>query len=125
MEERPKASDRGSRAPGRGATPDSGPDAELVAALRRGDEDAFADLVDRWGPAMVRLARLHVPSQAVAEEVVQETWLAVLRGLERFEGRSSLRTWVFSILLNRARTHGRRERRLLPFTSLQERLQEH
>jgi RNA polymerase sigma-70 factor (ECF subfamily) len=99
-------------------------DAELVAALRRGDEAAFAELVDGWGPAMLRLARLYVPSQAVAQEVVQETWLAVLAGLERFEGRSSLRTWVFSILLNRARSHGRRERRALPFASLHERWQE-
>jgi RNA polymerase sigma-70 factor (ECF subfamily) len=99
-------------------------DAELVAALRRGDEAAFAELVDGWGPAMLRLARLYVPSQAVAQEVVQETWLAVLTGLERFEGRSSLRTWVFSILLNRARSHGRRERRALPFSSLHERWQE-
>jgi RNA polymerase sigma-70 factor (ECF subfamily) len=99
-------------------------DAELVAALRGGDETAFAGLVDAWGPGMMRLARLHVPSQAVAEEVVQETWLAVLAGLDRFEGRSSLRTWVFSILLNRARTHGRRERRSLPFASLREHWQE-
>jgi RNA polymerase sigma-70 factor, ECF subfamily len=93
-------------------------DAELLAALRRGDRDAFAGLVDAWGPAMLRLARLHVPSHAVAEEVVQETWLAVLRGLAGFEGRSSLRTWVFSILLNLARTRGTRERRVLPFAAL-------
>lgn len=93
-------------------------DDELLAALRRGDRDAFAGVVDAWGPAMLRLARLHVASHAVAEEVVQETWLAVLRGLSRFEGRSSVRTWVFSILLNLARTRGRRERRVLPFASL-------
>jgi RNA polymerase sigma-70 factor (ECF subfamily) len=99
-------------------------DTALVAALRRGDETAFAGVVDAWGPGMVRLARLYVPSQAVAEEVVQETWLAVLGGLDRFEGRSSLRSWVISILLNRARTHGRRERRALPFASLHERWQE-
>jgi RNA polymerase sigma-70 factor (ECF subfamily) len=96
-------------------------DAELLAALRRGEEAAFADLVDRWSPAMLRLARLHVPSHGVAEEVVQETWLAVLRGLDRFEGRASLRSWVFSILLNRARSLGTRERRVLPFASLRER----
>ncbi len=96
-------------------------DAELVAALRRGEEAAFAELLDAWGPALLRLARLHVPSQAVAEEVVQETWLAVLRGLPGFEGRSSLRTWVFSILLNLARTRGQRERRVLPFAALRER----
>jgi RNA polymerase sigma-70 factor (ECF subfamily) len=99
-------------------------DAELVAALRRGDEAAFADLVDGWGPALLRLARLHVPSHAVAEEVVQDTWLAVFRGLPQFEGRSSLRTWVFAILLNLARTRGRRERRVLPFAALRERWDE-
>ena len=65
-------------------------DPELVAALRRGDRDAFAEIVDAWSPALLRLARLHVPSHAVAEEVVQEAWLAVLRGLDRFEGRASL-----------------------------------
>jgi RNA polymerase sigma-70 factor (ECF subfamily) len=99
-------------------------DAELVAALRCGDEGAFADIVDRWGPALLRVARTYVPSHAVAEEVVQETWLAVLRGLDRFEGRSPLRTWVFGILLNLARTHGRRERRSLPFAALWRRWEE-
>jgi RNA polymerase sigma-70 factor, ECF subfamily len=93
-------------------------DEELLAALLRRDREAFAALVDDWGPSMLRLARLHVPSHAVAEEVVQETWLAVLAGLPRFEGRSSLRTWVFSILLNLARTRGVRERRVLPFAAL-------
>jgi RNA polymerase sigma-70 factor, ECF subfamily len=101
-----------------------GGDAQLVAALRSGDQAAFADLVDRWGPALLRLARAHVPSQAVAEEVVQETWLAVLNGIDGFEGRSSLRTWVFGILLNQARTHGRRERRSLPFAALRRRAEE-
>lgn len=70
---------------------------------------------------MLRLARLYVPSMAVAEEVVQDTWLAVLRGIGGFEGRSSLRGWVFAILLNRARTGGRRERRSVPFASLRRR----
>jgi RNA polymerase sigma-70 factor (ECF subfamily) len=93
-------------------------DPELVAALRRGDRDAFAEIVEAWSPGLLRLARLHVPSHAVAEEVVQEAWLAVLRGLDRFEERSSLRTWVTSIVLNQARTHGRRERRMLPFAAL-------
>jgi RNA polymerase sigma-70 factor (ECF subfamily) len=97
---------------------------ELVAALRRGDRDAFAEIVDAWSPALLRLARLHVPSHAVAEEVVQEAWLAVLRGLDRFEERASLRTWVTSIVLNQARTHGRRERRMLPFASLRRRDEE-
>jgi len=94
---------------------------DLLDALRAGDEVAFARLVDDWGPAMLRLARLHVPSRAVAEEVVQETWLAVLRGLPAFEGRSSLKTWTFSILLNVARSKGRRERRILPFAALRDR----
>jgi len=76
------------------------------------------DLVVRWSPSMLRVARMYVPSQAVAEEVVQEAWLGVLTGIDRFEGRSSLRTWVFSILVNRARTRGERERRTLPFASL-------
>ena len=99
-------------------------DAELLAALRRGDRDAFVRLVDGWGPAMLRLARLHVPNHAVAEEVVQDTWLAMLHGLPRFEGRSTLRTWVFSILLNQARTRGARERRVLPFAALRDRFEE-
>jgi RNA polymerase sigma-70 factor, ECF subfamily len=97
---------------------------ELVAALRRGDRAAFAEVVDAWSPALLRLARLHVPSHAVAEEVVQEAWLAVLRGLDRFEERASLRTWVTSIVLNQARTQGRRERRTLPFASVRRRAEE-
>ena len=76
------------------------------------------DLVSRWSPSMLRVARMYVPSQAVAEDVVQETWLGVLNGIDRFEERSSLRTWVFSILVNRARTRGERERRTIPFASL-------
>ena len=99
-------------------------DRDLVAALRRGDRQAFAEIVDAWTPALLRLARMHVPSHAVAEEVVQEAWLAVLRGLDRFEERASLRTWVTSIVLNQARTHGRRERRMLPFASLRRRQDE-
>jgi RNA polymerase sigma-70 factor (ECF subfamily) len=90
----------------------------LVERLRAGDEEAFMDLVQRWSPSMLRVARMYVPSQAVAEDVVQETWLGVLNGIDRFEGRSSLRTWVFSILVNRARTRGERERRTVPFASL-------
>jgi RNA polymerase sigma-70 factor, ECF subfamily len=90
----------------------------LVERLRAGDEEAFMDLVQRWSPSMLRVARMYVPSQAVAEDVVQETWLGVLNGIDRFEGRSSLRTWVFSILLNRARTRGERERRTIPFAAL-------
>jgi RNA polymerase sigma-70 factor (ECF subfamily) len=93
-------------------------DHALVERLRAGDEEAFMDLVVRWSPSMLRVARMYVPSQAVAEDVVQETWLGVLQGIDRFEGRSSLRTWVFSILVNRARTRGERERRTIPFAAL-------
>jgi RNA polymerase sigma-70 factor (ECF subfamily) len=89
-------------------------DAALVRRLRGGEEQAFADLVKRYHSSMVRLALSFVASQAVAEEVVQDTWLAVLRGLNRFEERSSLRTWLFTILVNRARTTGVREARSVP-----------
>ncbi|MGD9695247.1 MAG: RNA polymerase sigma factor [Thermoleophilia bacterium] len=101
-----------------------GDEARLLAALRAGDEAAFARLVDGYGPTLLRLALAHVPSRAVAEEVVQETWLAVLDGLDRFEGRSSLRTWIAGILLNKARTCGERERRTLPFSFLGRRREE-
>ena len=97
------------------------PDATLVERLRAGEQAAFAELVERYSGAVMRLARVYVPSTAVAEEVVQETWLGVLRGLERFEGRSSFRTWVFQIALNQARTRGERERRTVPFASLADR----
>jgi RNA polymerase sigma-70 factor (ECF subfamily) len=89
----------------------SDPDAELLEGLRSGDEQAFVTLVRRHHGAMMRVASSFVPSLQVAEEVVQETWVAVLRGIEGFEGRSSLRTWLFAILVNRARTAGVRERR--------------
>jgi RNA polymerase sigma-70 factor, ECF subfamily len=93
-------------------------DPELLRALRAGDEAAFREVVGEWGPSLMRLAVQHVPSRAVAEEVVQETWVGVLRGLDRFEGRSSFKHWVFQILLNTAKTRGARERRTLPFTAL-------
>jgi RNA polymerase sigma-70 factor (ECF subfamily) len=89
-------------------------DAPLLRRLRDGDEQAFATLVERYHPAMLRLAVTFVSSSAVAEEVVQDTWLAALRGLGRFEQRSSLRTWLFTILVNRARTTGVREARSVP-----------
>jgi RNA polymerase sigma-70 factor (ECF subfamily) len=89
-------------------------DDELVSRLRAGDEDAFAELVASWHPAMVRLALTRVRSRAVAEEVVQDAWLGMLRGLESFEGRSSLRTWLFRIVVNRAISAGVRERVHLP-----------
>jgi RNA polymerase sigma-70 factor, ECF subfamily len=93
-------------------------DDDELTALRAGDEAAFAALVDRYGPSMMRVARLYVRTPSVAEEVVQETWLAVLNGLARFEGRSSLKTWIFSILVNIARTRGTREARSVPFSEL-------
>lgn len=92
----------------------SSPDADLVAQLRAGDESAMAQLVDEWSPAMLRVARSFVGSAQSAEDVVQDAWLGMLSGLARFEGRSSLRTWTFSILMNRARTRGAREARTLP-----------
>ncbi len=94
-------------------------DAASVSALAAGDEAAFARLVDLWSPAMLRVARHHVSTDASAEEVVQDTWLAVLRGLDRFEGRSSLRTWAFRILVNTAKTRGVRERRTVPMSALE------
>ena len=89
-------------------------DGSLLRRLRDGDEQAFAALVERYHLPMIRLALSFVSSQAVAEEVVQDTWLAVLRGLDGFQGRSSLRTWLFTILVNRARTTGTREHRSFP-----------
>jgi RNA polymerase sigma-70 factor (ECF subfamily) len=93
-------------------------DREILELLRAGDEEAFAGLCDRFGRSMLRIARLHVRDRAVAEEVVQETWVAVLEGIDRFEGRSSLRTWIFRILSNRAKTRGEREGRTVPFSAL-------
>jgi RNA polymerase sigma-70 factor (ECF subfamily) len=97
--------------PSRDAT---GSEDALLSALCEGDEDAYGELVDALTPSMLRVARSHVPNQAVAEEVVQETWIVVLTRLDGFERRSSLRTWVFGILLNIARTQGSRERRSVP-----------
>jgi RNA polymerase sigma-70 factor (ECF subfamily) len=93
-------------------------DRRLVAGLRGGDEAVYAELVRRWHPAMLRVARMYVRDRSVAEEVVQETWLAVLQGIDRFEARSSLKTWVFRILTNRAKTRGVREARSVPFSAL-------
>ena len=92
-------------------------EAELVQALRDGDERAFARMVDLYGASMLRVARLYVRDAAVAQEVVQDAWLALLRGLDRFEGRSSLRTWLFSIVVNIAKTRGVRESRSVPFSA--------
>ena len=98
--------------------PTADPDLALLAALREGDEQAFRTLVQRHQRTMLKVARLHVRDAQAAEEVVQETWMAVVSGLERFEGRSSLTTWLFRILTNRAKTRGQREARSLPFSAL-------
>ncbi len=83
----------------------------LIAALRDGDETVFAELVDQHTPPMLRVARGYVPSHEIAEEVVQETWIALLKGIDNFEGRSSLRTWLFAVMINIAKARGVRERR--------------
>jgi RNA polymerase sigma-70 factor (ECF subfamily) len=98
-----------------GASPE---DLRTVEALRAGDEAAFRDLVERHHASLIRVALMYVRTRAVAEEVVQDTWIGVLRSLPRFEGRSSLRTWIFRILANQARTRARREARSVPFSSL-------
>ena len=108
--------------PGTGASP-QGPaapaqDLALVEALRRGDEDAFAHLVDLHHATLCRIARLYVSDAAVAEEVVQDTWIVVVQGVWAFEGRSSLKTWILRILANRARTRAKREKRTISFTDL-------
>lgn len=90
----------------------------LLAALRDGDEAAFAALVERHHAAMMRVAMLYVRNAAVAEEVVQEAWLGVLEGLDRFEGRASLKTWLFRILTNTAKTRAAREGRSVPVSAL-------
>ena len=98
----------------------SAEDLRMVAAIRSGSESAFTSLVNMYHAALLRLALLFVPSEEIAEEVVQETWLGVLHGLDRFEGRSSLKTWLFRILTNRAKTRAQREGRSIPFSSLSE-----
>jgi len=95
-------------------------EAQLLSALRAGMESAFEQLVEMYHAAMVRLAAIYTPNRRVAEEVAQETWMAVLQGLDRFEGRSSLKTWIFSILVNQARTAGQREGRYVPTDLLEE-----
>jgi RNA polymerase sigma-70 factor, ECF subfamily len=93
-------------------------DEGLTAALRRGEPDAFATLVDRHSGAMIRVAMAYVPSRETAEEVVQEAWIGVIRGIESFEGRSSLKTWILRIVVNTAMTRGAREARSVPFSAL-------
>jgi RNA polymerase sigma-70 factor (ECF subfamily) len=92
-------------------------DQALVEALQRGEESAFVALVEAYQGLLIRLAMPYVAHRAMAEDVVQETWLGVLRGLDRFEARSSLKTWICRILVNRARTRAQRDGRLVPFSS--------
>jgi RNA polymerase sigma-70 factor, ECF subfamily len=94
-------------------------DASLIAALRRRDEDALGQLIERYQGALLRTAMNYVASVAMAEEVVQETWISLLGSLDRFEGRCSLKTWIFRILANRAKARGMREARSVPFSALQ------
>ena len=101
------------------AHPVSG-DEDLVAALRRGDEQAFTQLVTALHGPMLRVALMYVANRSVAEDVIQQTWLGVLQGLDRFEGRSALRTWIFRILVNIAKTRGKAESRSVPFSALAE-----
>ena len=99
-------------------TPETQDELSLIEALRAGDEAAFMALVETYHASLVRLAMVYVGDRAVAEEVAQETWVGVLKGLDRFERRSSLKTWIFRILTNRAMTRGQREGRSLPFSAL-------
>ncbi len=103
-----------------GVPPGSAAEGEegVLAALRGGDEGAFAALVDRYHASLIRVARLYVASEAAAEDVAQETWLGVLQGLAGFQGRCTLKAWIFSILANIARTRGARDKRMLPMSSL-------
>jgi RNA polymerase sigma-70 factor (ECF subfamily) len=94
-----------------------GEDTELLERLRSGDETAFDELIGRYHTRLVRLARTFVANQQSAEDVVQDTWLAVIRGVERFEGRSSLQTWLYRICVNRARSRGLADHRLVPIDS--------
>lgn len=93
-------------------------DARLVDGLRAGDEAAFAELMREYGAGMLRLAQMFVSSRSDAEEVVSDAWVAVLRGIGRFEGRSSLKTWLYRIVANTAKTRGVREGRSIPFSAL-------
>ena len=95
------------------------PDAELIGQLRAGDENAFVALAEKYRPVMLSLALGYVPSRAVAEEVVQDTWIGVLRGIGRFEHRSTFRTWLFRIVINQAVSAAARERRSVPVDAME------
>ena len=94
-------------------------DAAVIAALRAGDEGVFADLMRMYNASLLRVAQIYVASRSVAEDVVQDTWIAVFNGIDRFEGRSSLKTWILRILTNIAKTRGQREGRTVPFSTLE------
>src|SRR2546421_5770243 len=94
-------------------------DAAVIAALRARDEWAFEELMRMYNASLLRVAQIYVASRAVAEEVVQETWIGVFNGIDRFETRSSLKTWIFRILTNIAKTRGQREGRTVPFSALE------
>jgi RNA polymerase sigma-70 factor (ECF subfamily) len=94
-------------------------DAAAITALRARDERVFEELMRMYNASLLRVAQIYVASRAVAEEVVQETWIGVLNGIDRFEGRSSLKTWIFRILTNIAKTRGQREGRTVPFSALE------
>lgn len=98
-----------------GATAD---DRRIIAGLRAGDETTFVELLDTYQGSLVRVAMRYVPSRAVAEEVVQDTWIAVIEGIDRFEGRSTLKTWLYKILIYQSRARGERERRTIPMSAL-------
>jgi RNA polymerase sigma-70 factor, ECF subfamily len=98
----------------------AGDEVALIGRLRAGDAAAFEEIVTAWSPLMLRVARAHVSTGASAEEVVQEAWLGMIKGLDRFEGRSALRTWVLRILVNIAKTRGAREARTVPWSAINE-----
>ena len=100
--------------------PDTSPEDALLAGLRAGDPAAFGELVDRLNGPLLRLARMYASNPAIAEEVVQEAWIGVIQGLDRFEGRSSLRTWCSRIVVNIARTRAAREHRQIPFSAFED-----
>lgn len=95
-------------------------DGLLITSLLQGEEAAFLSLIDHYQASMLRICRMYISDPAVAEEVVQDTWLSMLQGLRRFEGRSSFKTWLFTILANKARTRAKRERRSISFSDLED-----
>lgn len=116
LEQRPSREHTFSPAAGTSLTKE---EQQLIARLRRGDEGAFDELVNRHHGALIRMAMGHVADREVAEEVVQDTWMAVIEGLQRFEGRSSLRTWIFGILIHKAKDRGVREKRHTTFSAFE------